>query len=58
MWEPALPCHSSEHTRELGMDTVAIPFSFRLEMKMQNYILILNTQHTSLERTWSLTNLR
>lgn len=57
MWELVLPCHNSEHTRELGMGTVAIPFGFRLEMKMWDYIFILNTQHMSLERTWSLTNI-
>lgn len=49
-----LCCHSFKHPRELGMGTVAIPSSFRFEMKIWDYVLILNTQYTSLERTWSL----
>lgn len=54
MWELVLPHHSSEHTRELGIETIVIPLTFRFEMKMWDYIFILNMQHTSLGRIWSL----
>lgn len=46
-----LPCHSSEHTRELGVGTVTIPFSFRLEMKMWDYFFTLDTQQIVRQET-------